>query len=207
MDISANQIEAIVRSVLGSMNTSAPKAAGNLPKVAKVAMLVGPKKIEIQEVPLPELGEDDILIKVEGAGICGTDVHEWKMDPFGLMPVVLGHEGTGEVVYCGKNIVKDTAGKPIGVGDKIVTSVISCGDCYHCRMTPGRTNLCANQGVFGLIGDKRGTDEGNRANGWFADYMLIRGGEASGATFFQVNELNLNQRMILELACVCVLFS
>ena len=105
MDISANQIEAIVRSVLGSMNTSAPKAAGSLPKVAKVAMLVGPKKIEIQEVPLPELGEDDILIKVEGAGICGTDVHEWKMDPFGLMPVVLGHEGTGEVVYCGKNIV------------------------------------------------------------------------------------------------------
>ncbi|MBO5042390.1 MAG: alcohol dehydrogenase catalytic domain-containing protein [Clostridia bacterium] len=205
MDISANQIEAIVRQVVASMGTgSAPKAAGPLPKVAKVAMLVGPKKIEIQEVPLPELGEDDILIKVEGAGICGTDVHEWKMDPFGLMPVVLGHEGTGEVVYCGKNITKDTAGKPIGVGDKIVTSVISCGDCYNCRMTPGRTNLCANQGVFGLIGDKRGTDEGNRANGWFADYMLIRGGEASGATFFQVNELNLNQRMILELACVCV---
>ena len=206
MDISANQIEAIVRQVVASMGTgaSAPKAAGNLPKVAKVAMLVGPKKIEIQEVPLPELGEDDILIKVEGAGVCGTDVHEWKMDPFGLMPVVLGHEGTGEVVYCGKNIVKDTAGNPIGVGDKIVTSVISCGDCYNCRMTPGRTNLCANQGVFGLIGDKRGTDEGNRANGWFADYMLIRGGEASGATFFQVNELNLNQRMILELACVCV---
>ena len=109
----------------------------------------------------------------------------------------------GEVAYIGEDLLA----KPdfdLKVGDKIVTSVISCGDCYNCRMTPGRTNLCANQGVFGLIGDKRGTDEGNRANGWFADYMLIRGGEASGATFFQVNELNLNQRMILELACVCV---
>ena len=106
MDISSTQIEAIVRQVVASMGTgAAPKAAaGSLPKVAKVAMLVDTKKIEIQEVPLPELGEDDILIKVEGAGICGTDVHEWKMDPFGLMPVVLGHEGTGEVVYCGKNI-------------------------------------------------------------------------------------------------------
>ena len=134
MDITSNQIEAIVRQVLGSMGgSSAAAPAGSLPKVAKVAMLVGPKKIEIQEVPLPELGADDILIRVEGAGICGTDVHEWKMDPFGLMPVVLGHEGTGEVVYCGKNIKSDTAGKSLKVGDKIVTSVISCGSCSSRR--------------------------------------------------------------------------
>ena len=147
------------------------------------------------------LTDDDILVRVEGAGVCGTDVHEWRQDPFGLIPVVLGHEGTGEVVYLGKNIKCDTAGKPLKVGDKLVTSVISCGDCYVCRMVPGRTNLCDNQGVFGLIGDKRGTAEGNRVNGWFADYMLIRG---AGATYFQVNDLNLNQRMLLELATVCV---
>ena len=52
-------------------------------------------------------------------------------------------------------------------------------------MVPGRTNLCDNRGVFGPIGDKRGTAEGNRVNGWFADYMLIRG---AGATYFQVND-------------------
>ena len=201
MEISASQIESIVRSVLGQMNGAAPAAAGPLPKVAHVAMLTGQKKIEIKEIPLPALGDDDILVKVEGAGICGTDVHEWKGDPFGLIPVVLGHEGTGEVVYLGKNITCDTAGKPLKVGDKLVTSVISCGECYACRMTPGRTNLCDKQGVFGLIGDKRGSEEGNRANGWFADYMLIRG---KGTTYFVVNELNLKQRMILELACVCV---
>ncbi|MBQ7726546.1 MAG: alcohol dehydrogenase catalytic domain-containing protein, partial [Clostridia bacterium] len=201
MDISSNQIEAIVRQVLGSMNAAPAASAGPLPKTAKVAMLVDSKKIEVREVPLPELGPDDILVRVEGAGICGTDVHEWRQDPFGLMPVVLGHEGTGEVVYLGSNIKTDTAGKPLKVGDKLVTSVISCGECYACRMTPGRTNLCDKQGVFGLIGDKRGTEEGNRANGWFADYMLIRG---NGTTYFQVNDLNLKQRMILELACVCV---
>ncbi|MBE6630127.1 MAG: theronine dehydrogenase [Ruminococcaceae bacterium] len=202
MNISASQIESIVRSVLGQMGGAAAPVAGPLPKTARVAMLTGPKKIEVQEIPIPALGDDDILVKVEGAGICGTDVHEWKGDPFGLIPVILGHEGTGEVVYTGKNVKCDTAGKPLKVGDKIVTSVLSCGECYACRMVPGRTNLCDNQGVFGLIGDKRGTAEGNRVNGWFADYMVIKGGY--GVTYFQVNELNLKQRMILELACVCV---
>ena len=202
MNISASQIESIVRSVLGQMGGATAPVAGPLPKTARVAMLTGPKKIEVQEIPIPQLGDDDILVKVEGAGICGTDVHEWKGDPFGLIPVILGHEGTGEVVYTGKNVKCDTAGKPLKVGDKIVTSVLSCGDCYACRMVPGRTNLCDNQGVFGLIGDKRGAAEGNRVNGWFADYMVIKGGY--GVTYFQVNELNLKQRMILELACVCV---
>ena len=105
MDISASQIESIVRSVLGQMGgCAAPAAAGPLPKVARVAMLTGPKTIEVQEIPIPALGDDDILVKVEGAGICGTDGHEWKGDPFGLIPVILGHEGTGEVVYTGKNV-------------------------------------------------------------------------------------------------------
>lgn len=203
MDITTSQIESIVRSVISSMGAgTASKASGPIPTVAHVAMLTGPKKIEIQELPIPAIGDDDILVRVEGAGICGTDVHEWKQDPFGLIPVVLGHEGTGEVVALGKNVNCDTAGKSLKVGDKIVTSVISCGDCYACRMVPGRTNLCDNQGVFGLIGDKRGTAEGNRVNGWFADYMVIKGGH--GVTYFQVNELDLKQRMILELACVCV---
>ena len=204
MDISASQIESIVRNVLSTMGKAPAASAcgGATPKAAHVAMLTGPKKIEVQELPIPELGPDDILVRVEGAGICGTDVHEWKQDPFGLIPVILGHEGTGEVVALGSNVTKDTAGKSLKVGDKIVTSVTNCGDCYNCRMTPGRTNLCANQGVFGLIGDKRGTEEGNRINGWFADYMVIKGGY--GITYFQVNELNLKQRMILELACVCV---
>ena len=48
------------------------------------------------------------LVKVEGCGVCGTDAHEFKNDPFGLIPVVLGHEGTGEIVAMGKN-VKNTS--------------------------------------------------------------------------------------------------
>jgi len=91
----------------------------------------------------------------------------------------------------------DSAGKPLKVGDKIVTSVISCGECGICRLHPGTTNLCDKQGVFGLIGH----NDAQPLNGWFASHLLIR---AKGATYFRVNDLNLDQRMLLELACVCV---
>ena len=198
MELNASQIESIVRQVLGGMNTSAPKAAGPLPTKAKVAVLKAPKQIVIEEVDIPPVGDDDILVRVEGAGICGTDVHEWKGDPFGLCPVILGHEGTGEVIALGKNVKTDTSGNPIKVGDKIVTSVISCGECHVCRMHPGNTNLCDKQGIFGLMPRNY---LNNPINGWFASHLMIRG---KGSTYFVVNDLNVNQRMLLEVACVCV---
>ncbi len=201
MELNATQVESIVRDVLAQMTgngiSAAPAASAGIPKMAKVAMLVGEKNIEVKEYPIPPVGDDDILVKVEGCGVCGTDVHEWKGDPFGLIPVVLGHEGTGEVLALGKNVKCDTAGKPLKVGDKIVTSVISCGECGICRMHPANTNLCDAQGVFGLIPD---SDE-KHLNGWFASHLLISG---KGSTYFQVNDLDLQERMILELATVCV---
>lgn len=197
MDLNANQVESIVRKVLSQMGGGAPAAAADIPATAKVAMLTGPKTIEVKEYPMPAVGDNDILVKVEGCGVCGTDVHEWKGDPFGLAPVVLGHEGTGEILALGKNVKCDTAGKPLKVGDKIVTSVISCGECGICRLHPGNTNLCDNQGIFGLIPDSAD----KHLNGWFATHLLI---SAKGATYFEVNDLNLKERMLLELACVCV---
>ena len=196
MDLNSVQVESIVRKILGEMTGGVKSASSD--KVAKVAMLTSPKHIEVKEFPIPEtLEDDDILVRVEGCGVCGTDVHEWKGDPFGLIPVVLGHEGTGEVIGLGKNVKFDTAGNPIKIGDKLVTSVISCGECQICRNHPANTNLCDKQGVFGLIGH----NEANPLNGWFATHLLIR---AKGATYFVVNELDLKERMILELACVCV---
>ena len=198
MDLNANQVESIVRQVLTQMGgASAPKKAAGIPATARVAMLTGPKTIEVKEFPMPQVGDNDILVKVEGCGVCGTDVHEWKGDPFGYIPLVLGHEGTGEIVALGKNIKCDTAGKPLKVGDKLVTSVISCGECGICRLHPGTTNLCDNQGIFGLISDS----PNKHLNGWFATHLLISG---KGATYFEVNDLNLKERMLLELACVCV---
>ena len=98
MDMNTINIEEIVKQVLQGMTGQAPAASAvqtaampaqkAVPKTAKVAMLTGLEKIELKEYPIPELGDGDILVKVEGCGICGTDAHEYKRDPFGLIPVV-----------------------------------------------------------------------------------------------------------------------
>ncbi|MDE6204101.1 MAG: alcohol dehydrogenase catalytic domain-containing protein, partial [Lachnospiraceae bacterium] len=118
-NINTIDVEAVVKQVLESMMdrgtapVSAPAAGGQIPKTARVAMLTALEKYEVKEFPIPEVGDGDILVKVEGCGICGTDAHEFKRDPFGLIPVALGHEGTGEIVKMGKNVKKDSAGKPL----------------------------------------------------------------------------------------------
>lgn len=197
MQINEREIENLVRAVLSEMNTGAPKAqTPGSANTAKVAMLTAQKNIEVKEFPIPEVGDDEILVKVEGCGVCGTDVHEWRGDPFGLMPVVLGHEGTGEIVAIGKNIKHDTAGKPIRVGDKLVTSVLPCGECPMCIQHPETPNLCENLGVYGLIADSAD----KHLNGWFSTHILIR----KGSTFFNVTGMTLDQRMLIELAAVAV---
>ena len=132
MDTSSVNIEEIVKQVLAGMTGTASAApvaasavpAGGIHKTAHVAVLTSLEHYDIKEFPIPPVGDDDILVKVEGCGVCGTDAHEFKRDPFGLIPVALGHEGTGEIVAMGKNVKVDTAGKPVKVGDKIVTCMI-----------------------------------------------------------------------------------
>ena len=124
MDINNQNIEDIVRKVLEGMTggakasapAAAPAAGTSIPKTARVAMLVEKEKYEIKEYPLPEVGDNDILVKVEGCGICGTDAHEFKRDPFNLIPLVLGHEGTGEIVKMGKKCQKGQRRKRLAFG-------------------------------------------------------------------------------------------
>ena len=123
MDMNNVNIEEIVKQVLSGMTGTAPAAAassnsGAIPKTARVAVLTEKEHFELKEYPIPPIGDDDILVKVEGCGVCGTDAHEFKRDPFNLIPEALGHEGTGEIVAMGKNVKVDTAGKPVKVGDK-----------------------------------------------------------------------------------------
>ena len=99
MELNSQSIEQIVKQVmaeLGNGSASATKTSGGaVPKTSKAAVLTKLENYDIKEFPIPEIGDDDILVKVEGCGVCGTDAHEFKRDPFGLIPVVLGHEGTG----------------------------------------------------------------------------------------------------------------
>ena len=192
-----NEIEQIVKQVIAGMqgqSTFAKKAAGPVPKSARVAMLTALEKIELQEYNIPEIGDDDILVKVEGCGICGTDAHEYKRDPFGLIPVVLGHEGTGEIVKIGKNVKKDSAGKTLNVGDKIVTSVILKDDPNITMFDLNKQNV-GGADVFGLL-----PDDEVHFNGWFADYIVI----GKGATVFNVSDLDLDSRILIEPCAVLI---
>ncbi len=196
-------IEAIVRQVLASMDSkgAVPSASGaghgsyDIPATAHVAMLTALGHFDIKEFPIPPVGDDDILVRVEGCGICGTDAHEFKRDPFGLIPVALGHEGTGTIVKMGKNVTKDSAGKPIAVGDKIVTCMIFADDPEITMFDLNKKNV-GDSDVYGLV-----PDDEYHLNGWFADYILIR---RPGSTFFNVSDLDLDSRILIEPCAVLV---
>ena len=199
MEINSANIEAIVRQVLASVNggtstTTAPAANGAIPATAKVAMLTKLEHFDIKEYPIPELGDDDILVKVEGCGVCGTDAHEFKRDPFSLIPVALGHEGTGEVVKVGKNVTKDSAGKPLKVGDKVVTCMIFKDNPDITMFDLNKQNV-GGADVYGLL-----PDDDVHFNGWFADYIVVRG----GSTIFNVSNLDLDSRILIEPAAVLI---
>ena len=199
-------IEAIVKQVLEEMQgktpsaapsapaASAAPAAGSIPKTSRVAMLTALEHYDIKEYPIPEIGDDDILVKVEGCGVCGTDAHEFKRDPFGLIPVVLGHEGTGEIVKMGKNVKKDSAGKALALGDKVVTCMIFKDDPEITMFDLNKQNV-GGADVYGLL-----PDDDIHLNGWFADYLVIRG----GSSVFNVSDLDLDSRILIEPCAVLI---
>ncbi|MFR3186100.1 MAG: zinc-binding dehydrogenase [Ruminococcus sp.] len=198
MDANMN-IEEIVRQVLAGMNQTAPAASapastGSIPKTAHVAMLTGLEHFDVKEYPMPEVGDDDILVRVEGCGVCGTDAHEFKRDPFGLIPVALGHEGTGEIVKMGKNVKKDSAGKDLKLGDKVVTCMIFKDNPDITMYDLNKQNV-GGADVYGLL-----PDDDVHLNGWFSDYILIRG----GSTVFNVSDLDLDSRILIEPCAVLI---
>jgi len=190
------KIEAIVRQVIAGMQGGAKTAptGGAIPKTSRAAVLTEKEKFEIREFPIPEIGDDEILVKVEGCGVCGTDAHEFKRDPFGLIPVVLGHEGTGEIVKIGKNVKKDSAGKDLGLGDKVVTCLTFADDPEIAMYDLNKQNV-GSADCYGLM-----ADDNVHLNGWFADYLVVR----KGSTVFNVSNLDLDSRILIEPAAVLV---
>ncbi|MCP1108948.1 zinc-dependent alcohol dehydrogenase [Ohessyouella blattaphilus] len=201
MEMNSANVEAIVKQVLENMSGSASsastsnnKANGSIPATSKVAMLTALKHYELKEYPIPPVGDGDILVKVEGCGICGTDAHEFKNDPFNLIPVVLGHEGTGEIVKMGKNVKVDSAGKPLNLGDKVVTCMIFKDDPAITMFDLNKQNV-GGADVYGLL-----PDDDIHLNGWFGDYILIR----EGSSVFNVSDLDLKSRILIEPCAVLI---
>jgi L-iditol 2-dehydrogenase len=90
-----------------------------------VAMYYSNKDVRVQEMPVPEIGNDEFLLKVMASGICGSDVTEWYRVP--KAPKVLGHEATGIVDKIGRNVTK------VKVGDRVfVSHHVPCNNCRYC---------------------------------------------------------------------------
>jgi threonine 3-dehydrogenase len=113
----------------------------------------------LEDIPEPEIGINDVKIRVRYAGICGTDVHIFQWDDWAQktikVPMAIGHEFVGEVVEVGSN-VNDFYPGDIVSGEGHVT----CGRCRNCMA--GRRHLCANTQGVGV----------NRA-GAFAEYIVL----------------------------------
>ena len=206
MDINNVNIEKIIKEVLSEMSnggaaSARPNVSGgsaksfSVPATARVAMLTAKEKFELQTYSIPEPGDDEILVKVEGCGVCGTDAHEYKNDPFGLIPVVLGHEGSGYIVKMGKNVRRDSAGNAVNLGDKVVTSMMFTDEPNITMMDLNKQNLGDGATVYGLL-----PDDDKHFNGWFGDYLLLK----KGTNFFVCNDLNLELRLLVEPAAVVI---
>ncbi|HEY3523644.1 MAG TPA: L-threonine 3-dehydrogenase [Candidatus Limnocylindrales bacterium] len=115
--------------------------------------------LELREVPRPEVGINDVLIRVHKTGICGTDLHIESWDPWAARtihpPLIVGHEFVGEIVEVGSNVSDFHPGELVS-GEGHVT----CGRCRHCLA--GRRHLCAN--AIGL---------GVGRDGAFGEYVVL----------------------------------
>jgi len=202
LEVNSVNIEKIVQQVLQEMKgknaagTPMQGAAGAaIPAKARVAMLTAKGKFEIQEHAIPAINDDEILVKIEGCGVCGTDAHEYKNDPFGLIPVVLGHEGSGVIVKMGKNVKRDSSNNPVALGDRIVTSMIFGKDADVEVFDLNKLNISDNANVYGLL-----PDDAYKFNGWFGEYLILR----KDSSFFVVNDLSLDMRLLVEPAAVVI---
>ncbi len=105
----------------------------------KAAILKKVGVIQIEDVPMPTPGPDEVLVKIKSVGICGSDLHYYLHGKIGAYivekPIVLGHEASGEVIALGKNVTR------FKVGDRVTLEPgIPCRKCEFCKT--GRYNLC-----------------------------------------------------------------
>src|SRR6266536_2888357 len=111
-----------------------------LPARCVAAVATAPATTELHDLPLPRIGQDDGLLRVEAAGICGTDWELYLRESRGrgLGPLILGHENVGRVVALGEQAARRWG---VAVGDRVaVEEFLPCGTCRLCRA--GSYRLC-----------------------------------------------------------------
>lgn len=148
---------------------------------ARTAVFQGNRRFFVQEIPIPEVGADGVLIRVDAAGICGSDLHIYHdVPPF---PVVLGHEVTGTIVAMGEKANRSmyVYGGPLMVGDRIsLYPTVTCGHCRNCMdYGNGAYSVCETPFGYGdwfeykLAGDYTRSSGVPALTGGFSEYMYI----------------------------------
>ena len=126
----------------------------------RAAVLRGVHNLRLEALPNPEPADNEVLVRVKAAGVCGTDVHMWEgTNTEGTFPFVPGHEWSGEVVEVGRGI------KGFSAGDRVVAEVpIPCRICANCKdgMEP---NMCPDFELYGFSW---------QCPGGMAEYTLAR---------------------------------
>jgi L-iditol 2-dehydrogenase len=111
----------------------------DIPRTMTAAVMPRPLEMNLEELPVPEPGPRDVLVKVMAVGVCGSDVHYYehgRIGPYVVQkPIILGHECAGIVVACGSDVTR------VRPGDRVaVEPGVTCGVCEYCKA--GRYNLC-----------------------------------------------------------------
>jgi 6-hydroxycyclohex-1-ene-1-carbonyl-CoA dehydrogenase len=124
----------------------------------KAAVFHGSDKgLKIEDIPVPQIVDDQILVKVAACGVCHTDLHylEHGVPTFKKPPIVLGHEASGIVEAAGRRVTNLKKGQRV-----LIPAVLTCGHCPACRQ--GRENICANMQMLG-----------NHFDGAYAEYVAV----------------------------------
>jgi putative phosphonate catabolism associated alcohol dehydrogenase len=141
---------------------------------ARVALLTRPGgPLDLRDVPLPPLGEREVLVRIDACAVCGSDLHTAHGRRPHPLPTILGHEAAGTVVAVGPGMtVADVAGVAVTAGDRVTWSLcVSCGVCDRCL--GGLPQKCRRLFKYGHAAD----DEHPLAGG-FADHIVLRPGTA-----------------------------
>jgi L-iditol 2-dehydrogenase len=127
----------------------------------KALVLSAYKQLHLEDVPVPQPAEDELLIRIQACGICGSDVHGFDGSTGRrIPPIVMGHEAAGIVEAVGRGVTSFKA------GDRVTfDSTVYCGQCFYCRR--GQVNLCDNREVVGV------STPLFRRMGAFAEYVVV----------------------------------
>lgn len=110
----------------------------------KALLLSEYKQLQVTDFDDPQIGANDLLVRVRACGICGSDIHGYDgSSGRRVPPLVMGHEAAGVVAEVGANVSDFRVGDPV-----TFDSTVSCGECFFCRR--GDINLCDNRRVLGV---------------------------------------------------------